>query len=1032
MRDTSSPGWRPRPGRLGASLLLVLMALARPTRAQEDRLAWAELEQLDSQRRHGDVRRTLDELDGLVEELPGDHAARALRARCRLQVGDHDGAREDALGALKGFRSGGNAEAAAMAARTWLALTTELGEAAEGLAALEGTTWLSAESDPRDAWALGAARLEAGRRDEAETAFRSGIEAPATGWEQSLARARCLRHFGLLERAAQELVAADREARRGQGVEPDVLVELADVYFEFYGEIDDPVARAHSSADLCREALERCRDHEGALLVLFRLHRFNWMRQSRSPGEFLDQLLTARPGSVDGLLARASAALDDGDLQAARQALARLESRAPGRRAVRAEGAALAWVEHRRDEAQATLERLTNEDGRDALPELTVGKHLLELYRFAEALPFLAKAVERDERDPEAWTQLGRAQANTGAEDEARVSLTRSVEVGEGRRDAWRDNTRLVLQRMEDTMVGEEHGSLRFLWPADEAEVLRAYYPGFYGAAREELSARYGHTPGKTQIEVFRRWEDFSVRSTGFQGYPALGVCFGPVVTAVSPLCELRGTFSWARTSFHEFTHVVHLGLSHNRCPRWVTEGLATWEEGERSAAWWRNLRRDLIDARANGTILPVRKLNAAFRGPRVIFAYYQSGLLCQMLIDEHGFAPMVRFLEAFDRGADLDGALREVFDTTPEELDRRFAAKADAVLQGLAIEPRWSPESTFKRRFRLSRQAPAAPDARADWAAEWCRVAWGTWLQGKRVDTEEALRLAASAGELPAAGLFLRGEMLLGDARAADARKAFEAGFAAGGEDYRARMALGSLLVRAGEQEEALAQFQAAERAFPGFDSPHFSAEIEQARIYDQLRDEASANQARQRWLAWNSGNYPVRVKVAEWLVREGRVEESLDLWREANEVDPFRRHLHLAWGKALAATGRLEEALREFRVGLAVTLELDGDVQQGSLENLSRDQVAELTGLTPEELDEREPDEVQALLRERLAAGNPLDGGPFVKRFGDEEPLLWAHLGRTALDLGRHDEAREAIERALTLDPGCAPALEAKKRLD
>ena len=46
-------------------------------------------------------------------------------------------------------------------------------------------------------------------------------------------------------------------------------------------------------------------------------------------------------------------------------------------------------------------------------------------------------------------------------------------------------------------------------------------------------------------------------------------------------------------------------------------------------------------------------------RGPGVVFAYYQSGLLCQMLIEEHGFAPMVRLLESFDRGADLDRALR-------------------------------------------------------------------------------------------------------------------------------------------------------------------------------------------------------------------------------------------------------------------------------------------------------------------------------------------------------------------------------------
>ena len=160
------------------------------------------------------------------------------------------------------------------------------------------------------------------------------------------------------------------------------------------------------------------------------------------------------------------------------------------------------------------------------------------------------------------------------------------------------------------------------------------------------------HTPGNTTIAVFRRLGDFSVRSVGFEGFPALGVCFGPVVTAVSPLSRLRGSFSWARTGFHEFSHVVHLGLSNNRCPRWITEGLATWEEVARNPTWTRNMRRDLVDAHANGNLIPLRELNRAFRGPRILFGYYQGGLLCRMLIDEHGFQPMVQLLMAFDLGA--------------------------------------------------------------------------------------------------------------------------------------------------------------------------------------------------------------------------------------------------------------------------------------------------------------------------------------------------------------------------------------------
>jgi len=992
-------------------------------------------EELATLLRRGENEELTADLDAFLEECPDDAATRALRARSRFLACAYDEALEDARRAFQDARTKAvHPLGAADCVRTWLDLERELGHAAQAVETLgDARALLSPERDPRDALALGRALLEAGRRPEALEVLRTGMErgSGATGWEQLFARARCERLLGLFERAARTLVQADEAAARGAGVEPDVLVELGDLYFEAYGEVADAVARQHSAAELAREALRIDRTHEGANLLLFRLHRWNWQRTSQSPGQILTAVLSARPSSLDGLVARASSALDDGDLPTARTALERLEELAPGRRDVRTETAALRWIEHDRDGARALLDALVSQDGMDSRPELAVGGHLLELYRFAEALPFCQRATERDARDWTAWIQLGRARANTGDEDGAREALARSVEVGEGRKNAWRDNTMLVLKRMKETMVLSDHGDLRFLWRPEEGTVLESYLPDFYGQAREELAARYGHTPGVTQIEVFRNWEDFSVRSTGFQGYPALGVCFGPVVTAVSPLSELRGTFSWARTSFHEFTHVIHLGLSNNRCPRWVTEGLATWEEGQRHKAWWRNMRRELLDARANGTIFPLRRLNNAFRGPSVLFAYFQSGLLCQMLVEANGFPPMVRLLQAFDRGADLDQAFREVFLQTPEQVDADFARFVDRLVEPLAIEPRWTPERTFERRFRLAREVPGDLSKRGAWAEDWAKVAWGSYTQGRRVDAEEALRVAGLAGPLPARGEFLRGELALAarDPRAAVA--AFRRGFEAGGEDYRARMALGSLLVRQGELKDARLHFEAAERAFPGFADPHFSAELELARLHDQAGEEEAAMEARLRWLAWNAGDYSVRARVADWLGEQQRFEEAERLWREANEVDPFRRHLHLSWGIALAALGRHEEALREFAVGLRVTRELDGDVLEGGGGEMDLEGVLEATGLTREEWDQLSPEDKTARLRESLQ-GDDGGGGVMESRYRSEEPLLHGHAALSHLALGQAEAARTALEAALALDGGCAPALEARKRLE
>ena len=868
----------------------------------------------------------------------------------------------------------------ALAVRVLAELLLERGASDEALELLEASRDLQSRTDARDGWVLGRALLGGGRRDEAFEAWRGAAEGEAgSTWERLLARARCERRLGFLERASRSLVEADRLARAGLGREPAVLVELGSVYFEADGEVDHDESRGRSPGLLYKEALQLAPGDEGALVALFELNRFNWNRSSRPSHEVLDELLAKHPNSIAGLIAATAADLGDGQLVAVRRRLARLEELAGERREVHTLKAALAWVEHRRDDCRAILDELARVDPGDARPARELARHLCELYRVAEALEFGAEATERDPGDAEAWTQYARALANAGREDEAREAFARAIDLAEGRQNAWRHNVAMVLERMAGRyQISAGPGDMSYAWEPAVHEVLSTYLKPFYAEARAELAQRYGFTPDPVRIEVFGRHQDFSVRSTGFEGFPALGVCFGPVVTAVSPVSELRGSFSWARTAFHEFSHVVHLGLSHNRCPRWITEGLATWEEEQRNPAWTRNMRREVVDSLANGTIIPVRELNRAFRGPRILFGYYQGGLLCRMLIEQHGFAPMIRLLEAFDRGLDLDQAMQEVFGTTPERIDADFDAWLRDWTEGLAIEPRWSKRVVARMKVGLELEPPvdgaATAAARAAWAEDWCTVAWSAWQQGVVVDAEDALRRIESAGLEPARAAFLRGELALwrGEREAAEA--AFRRGFALGGEDFRARMALGRMLLDREEYDDAEEQFLAAEEAFPGFDEPELSAELFLAQVYAYTERPRKMFAARERWLSWNADDYALRVRVAAWHAEAGRHERAAELFAEANEIDPFRRELHLGWGASLLELGDYETALREFDVAGMVPGELDPDLP-GPL-----------------------PDPVAARLsglRARALAG-----------------------------LGRTDEARAAAEEALELDPDCEAA--------
>lgn len=972
---------------------LLLLALAAPLASagapQEQGRQDEELERLlseerrdaDRLRRRGEHAAALRILGGHLADDPEDALSRAFAARVRFDRAEHQRALIDAERAFQTALAGSELATQRAAGAILSEVLLLLGRAEDAEAVLErARAAFTPASDPRDAWLLGRVLEARGRREEALRTFAAGADGPRVlDWEAGLARARCERRLGRIEAAGRSLIEADRAARAGEGVEPDVLVELGDLFYEADKEVAEGASR--SPRRLYDEALSLAPAHEGALLGLLVLHRTNWRRTAYTPGELLARVLGERPDSIRALLAAATIDLEDGELRGMRLRLARLEELAPRRREVRTLRAALAWVEHERERCEELLAELVREDPADGRPEREVGRHLVELYRFAEGAPFLERAVERDPSDHEAWTQLGRALAGTGDEPRALEALKRAKREAGLRQDAWRNNTTLVLERMARELVAETFGELTFVWRPDAAAVLATYFVPFYREAREELAARYGYTPGHVRIELFRRHQDFSVRSTGFEGFPALGVCFGPVVTTLSPLAEMRGQFSWARTAFHEFTHVIHLGLSHNRCPRWITEGLATWEEARANPAWDRNMRRELVDAYASGEIIPVRELNRAFRGPRILFGYYQGGLVCELLIGRFGFPSMVRLLEAFDRGLDVDQALGEVFGITPEELDRDLLRFVEERTRSLAIEPRWSPEALARVRLALPRELPSDEAGRAAWVRGFGTLAVGAWQQGRRVDAEQALRELRRAGEEPARALFLRAEMALSSGDREGALELYQRGFAQGGEEFRARVALAGLLWQGGDLEGAEQHLLAAERAFPGYEEAGLSAELKLSALYAQQKRTEDSLRALERRLAYDAGDFGGRMRLAAWYVERGEPSRACELYREACEIDPFVRRLHVEWAEALIGLERHEEALREYGVAL----------------------------LTPPELDLEQPGPLSAAERARLIARQAL----------------------CLLRLERLEEARAKAAEALALDPECEGARQALELL-
>ncbi len=90
------------------------------------------------------------------------------------------------------------------------------------------------------------------------------------------------------------------------------------------------------------------------------------------------------------------------------------------------------------------------------------------------------------------------------------------------------------------------------------------------------------------------------MRTVGLPDLGALGVCFGQVITAMSPA---TGDINWGMVLWHELGHVFAIQLSNSRVPRWFTEGLSEYETLIARPDWRRENDADLYGAIANGTL---------------------------------------------------------------------------------------------------------------------------------------------------------------------------------------------------------------------------------------------------------------------------------------------------------------------------------------------------------------------------------------------------------------------------------------------
>ncbi|MBN8616743.1 MAG: tetratricopeptide repeat protein, partial [Deltaproteobacteria bacterium] len=400
-----------------------------------------------------------------------------------------------------------------------------------------------------------------------------------------------------------------------------------------------------------------------------------------------------------------------------------------------------------------------------------VAEHADWEHRYPDIVRLADEALRIDPRDARAMATRGMNLLRLGQEDEGITQLRAAF-----RRDRFNVRVFNTLNLWDDVITPHyewvEGRSLRFRFHHDERPVLEPIVVPHLTDAFSDMRRRYGFTPrGPVHIEMFASNQHFSVRTEGLPNLGVQGVCFGQVLTALSPRA---GEFDWAQITTHELAHVFHIQLSQNRVPRWFTEGLAEHETVMARTEWRRENDPQLLRALdapsvERGGLPPLSRMNEAFTHARsaegVMTAYYASSRLVAYLADRFGFAVFPRMLRAWGQGRTSAEVIQSVLRVSIDDLDRDWRA-AERVRLGryvgqFDVDFASLPEASVVQAEAAAR--PTDPVAQA-------RLGMALFAAGRVQESQAALRDALRLDAHEATARLLLAEIALGTNDAAGA----------------------------------------------------------------------------------------------------------------------------------------------------------------------------------------------------------------------------------------------------------------------
>jgi len=294
------------------------------------------------------------------------------------------------------------------------------------------------------------------------------------------------------------------------------------------------------------------------------------------------------------------------------------------------------------------------------------GVSLYRQKKYSEAESALQEALALNPRNPDALAALGYIAYDTQRLEEAGAFWRDSVALRPDR-DLAAQLERLGREALvENDLAPSRAANFEFRFRSDALDYDIFDIQNYLLEAHREVGRDFMYYPSRTIVVIlYTRPEFESLRSSP----DWLGGMYDGKIRLPIPAGGLSPE-DFKKILWHEYTHAILHDLAGNRCPRWLQEGLAQFEEAKVDAPSLDRLEK----AWKRGGLIPLGSLSARLemgnRPETAALAYAEAFSLVDHLVAKYGFFRINLILPRLIRGENWETAVREELGLSPEELE--------------------------------------------------------------------------------------------------------------------------------------------------------------------------------------------------------------------------------------------------------------------------------------------------------------------------------------------------------------------------